>query len=232
MVEDEAQADSPPRSPAPITVHVHAPESTHVKPALKTSNSQDEFDRDLGRPLSNMQFLNASNINKAHNHLDAIPSNESSILNDQEFQELQQALQLSLQEAREHAGHGPNHVSFVPKDEVIPSSGEPSETQDSVAGSVADYEECIAEAKRRTSSQLVVDADYYDEEEALLKAIEISRREFEEKLRGDDGIPAGCCSGRLADDCLGACGGACGSMQIVSEEEHDKHWKGKERAYY
>jgi len=153
-----------------------------------------------------------------------VASDASSVINDVEFQELQMALSLSLHESRERSGLTTTntHVSFVPKEEVIPS--EESDTHDSVAGSVFDEEsdELIVtkpsgrNSQKRSSSQLVMTAEDYDEDAALMFALKESRREFEEKMRNSTGSE---------DYFEGGC-------QAVEDERYDKNWKGKERAYY
>ncbi|KAJ3024743.1 UNVERIFIED_CONTAM: hypothetical protein HDU68_007820 [Siphonaria sp. JEL0065] len=238
MLEDDAplQPNTPPRSPAPITVHIHAPgPSIYIKPALKSTSIQD---LSALNHASDIHLATVMNPNNGLKHQD-FSSDSSSLLNDQEFQELQQVLQMSLEEAAARNQHLHNsnnvvqHVKFVPIEEVIPSSGEPSETQESIAGSSGiDSEKYIAETKRRTCSQIVVDADEYDEDAALLMAIQISRLEYAERVSNE--IRGGGCCSEFPDECLGACGGDCTGMQNVEveEEQHEKGWKGKERAYY
>jgi len=201
MIEDDDGiffSNTPPRSPAPITINFQPPSNHDIKPVLK--------------PSIKMQATRE------------VASDASSVINDVEFQELQMALSLSLHESRERAGLTTTntHVSFVPKEEVIPS--EESDTHQSVAGSVFDEESdelivtkpSVRNSQKRSSSQLVMTAEDYDEDAALMFALKESRREFEEKMRNSTGSE---------DYFEGGC-------QAVEDERYDKNWKGKERAYY
>jgi len=212
------QSDTPPRSPATIALDFKPP-SKRIKPVLKSFTKRDH---NSGGVLPSDATRTTQD-----GHSDG-----SSDLNDVEYQDLQLALALSLSESRQRVGLTPafnnaynNIVSFALKDEIIPS--EQSDTNKSVAGSrVLDEEEDdskntvkpLSDSQTGSSSQPI--AEDYDEEAALMFALQESRREYEDKMHIT-------CESLNNDSCVPEC------PTVRSEEEaHQKRWKGKERAYF
>ncbi|KAJ3381935.1 hypothetical protein HDU84_004745 [Entophlyctis sp. JEL0112] len=101
---------------------------------------------------------------------EAFADTESGASDDEEFSQLQRVLEISLKEARERAGLGTGQVFYTVEDKVVPNASDNDDDE------YYDDEDTDLDDEYAWNA-----ADDYDEDEALAKAIEVSRRDFEEK---------------------------------------------------
>ncbi|KAJ3074161.1 hypothetical protein HDU99_001784 [Rhizoclosmatium hyalinum] len=199
---------------SPIQILLHNPSTQSLQPLAVDAPPQDH--------VQDQDYF-ARSINSFASHRSAT-SDVSSGLNDDEFRELQQVLALSLIEARERVkyNHAQQHVGFVEKEEVIPSSDECSNVDENGSDGVQEVEQKLV-----VKSRPRITAEEYDEDVALMMAIEMSRREFEERMMSSVGMGMDEEFGSDVENDR-----AC--YYAATEEEdshHDKKWKGKERAF-
>ncbi|KAJ3126244.1 hypothetical protein HK100_010352 [Physocladia obscura] len=109
-----------------------------------------------------------------------------------------------------------NHVSFGTIEQAIPDESFNDFNNN-------DYEDAI----QNEDGPLVVNADDYDEDAALMIAIEISRREYEEKLL--ETFKSGGCSSSTTIRCESSASGFTGWDEEKTNEQ-EPNWKGKGKA--